>query len=274
MSALVRCGEAPAAELVLERMKAMHEEKSRGSVLRATGWMPEEPAGHGNGEGKRAGAKQGWREIRALGQLLKSAAVATANDEGARRAVQAWTPIAPDAYSYRILVAHHAVTTGDLGRVTVLLGEMVARGLEVRREVYFHLFRGFERHGGRTCTLWTGARLEGTWTGYLEGWDKEKERMSKERREREGKSQCGKQEKRPSRELAGGNSEAFGMNGTLARVVLKAFSQCVGRERTMEVWECIRDRWKEPPEGDLETARTALVKLFPDMRREQGWKER
>lgn len=164
---LIHAGEGPAAEHVFLKMKALHEER-----------FPSLPPNN-------------WLDRRKLGKLLnKTAATMRARREeheasffGARYSdkdqfeeIQRTSPIAPDALTYRLLIGHHALVSGDLDRLMELLGEMKEKGFRVHGSVYDKVFHGFNLHGSEPHSAWGPRALEGFWREFTEtlpehAWD-------------------------------------------------------------------------------------------------------
>ena len=148
ITALIRAGEASAAELVYERMKRMHT-KQTGQIVTL-----------GN-----------WREIRDLGRVLNRAARCFKKDPEKLRQMQEEQTIAPDTQTYLHFVEYHASQSGEIRRIAALLAEMQNLGLPMHGRIFTKLFKGFAYHGGVRYTSWTRSRLETVWTSMLEASD-------------------------------------------------------------------------------------------------------
>lgn len=148
ITALIRAGEAAAAEQVYERMKRMHT-KQTGQIV---------PLGQ-------------WREIRDLGRVLNRAARRFSKDPEKLRQVQEEQTITPDTQTYLHFVEYHASQTGEIRRIAALLAEMQHLGLPMHGRIFTKLFKGFAYHGGVRYTSWTRSRLEAVWASMLEASD-------------------------------------------------------------------------------------------------------
>lgn len=148
ITALIRAGEAAAAEQVYERMKRMHT-KQTGQIV---------PLGR-------------WREIRDLGRVLNRAAQHSRKDPEKLRQVQEEQTITPDTQTYLHFVEYHASQTGEIRRIAALLAEMQHLGLPMHGRIFTKLFKGFAYHGGVRYTSWTRSRLEAVWASMLEASD-------------------------------------------------------------------------------------------------------
>lgn len=210
IASLIRAGEATAAEQVYERMKRMH-------LSRAGGGAP----------------PRDWKGARELGKLLERAARMLREDPAARRKVQDASPVAPDLHTFRLLVRYHAVSSGNIDRITELLGEMQHLEVPLHGSIFVHLFRGFHTHGGIRYTSWTKSRLESTWKAWLQAHERDEH-----------------------------GSEGFRVDRPLALAITHAYGKCVGRDRMLEIWDEVRSRWK-PDDQELESVSRLMRRLFP-----------
>jgi pentatricopeptide repeat protein len=270
---LIRAGEPSAAEHVFHKMNALHDEKY--------------------------GAKSpgDWREQRKLFKLLNSTghrlraereahessffgASFSGNDH--REQIQEATPIAPDAATYRLLLRWHCLDSGELNRVQELLAEKKARGFHVHGSVYLNLFAGFIIHGGFVHSAWKPSVLEAYWQEFLEAsslpnagywlsFGKENVQtlhfdvagpphqdysdvvddniLEEEEASDSGYSALSEEHKAPYFTLK------------LAANALRAFHKCVGPARMLEVWDEIRDRWKDCGREEAEKLERLIEKL-------------
>ena len=140
IASLLRAGEAPAAELVYERMKQMFAQK--------TGAISPPP---------------NWRKTRELGRILEKSALVFKTDPYKRQQLQAEQCLAPGLRTFTILIWHHISVTGELRRVTRLLDEMQSLGIPIHGKIFLRIFKGFAFNGGVKYTSWTKARLESVW---------------------------------------------------------------------------------------------------------------
>lgn len=200
VASLLKCGEAVAAEQVFERAKRLHVEKSH---------LPLPP--------------QHWRQRRDLGRMLDRAAqdLRAIHDLGlrqqTRRKVQDTVSLAPNIKTYKVLVYHHAVVSGDIDRVTELVDEMQFWDIRLHGSIFLYLFKGFSIHGGVLYTSWTRRRLENTWAAYNKAVDM--------------------------------LTPDVYISRSSSVLALRAYSKCAGHERTLQIWEGIRKKWR-PGEAD------------------------
>ena len=147
VASLLKAGEPVAAEQVFERAKRLHAGKGGASPL-----PPHQ-----------------WQHRKDLGRSLMKAAVrlrdATPEE---RKQVQDATPLAPGLHVYKVLVYYHAVTAGDVDRVSTLVDEMAWYQIPVQGAIFLYLFKGFATHGGLLYSGWTRQRLELTFQAFLD----------------------------------------------------------------------------------------------------------
>lgn len=170
-----------------------------------------------------------WREVRDLGRLLNQAAQRFSKDPTRLHQLREEQSIAPDLTTYAHLVEYHASQTGELRRIVALLAEMQHLGLPMHGRIFTKLFKGFTYHGGVRYTSWTRARLERVWESMLEVSDQ-------------------------------GLDDVRVMKWMVFWAV-KAFERCAGRQRTLEIWSELRQRWR-PAEGELEYVMEILREIF------------
>ena len=161
-----------------------------------------------------------WKERRDLGRLLERVAQQFKNQPSKLQQVRDEQFLAPDLHTYAIFVEHHATKTGELRRIATLLTEMQHLGIPMHGRIFLKLFKGFAYNGGLRYTSWTKTRLESVWNSLLEILDQETE------------------------------VEVRIMKWMVIWSV-RAFERCAGRERTLEIWEELRRRWK-PGKGEGE----------------------
>ncbi|KAI9867240.1 MAG: hypothetical protein M1813_009518 [Trichoglossum hirsutum] len=205
IAALVKAGEAAAAEQVYERMKAMHRNRF-GAPL----------------------PPLGWRGAREISKLLREAVKAAKERPETYEKLRKNSSVAPDFRTYRILVFHHAVHTGEIERLAKLLDEMQFFQIPLHGSIFLALFKGFSIHGGVRYTTWTRHRLESVWSSYLSALDDKIERLY--------------------------------LGKWMIIWSLRSFARCAGKQRTLEVWEEIKERW-EPQENEME----AVVNVLKDL---------
>lgn len=164
MASLINAQEPAAAEQVYERMKGMQERLRRGR----------------NGDGDEAlflkypppGPDKIGNEMasNALGRvLLKASRLRTVLPDH-HDDLQSMMPLTPDAITYRVLMSHHAKTSGNVDRLTVLLDDMTRQfRIPITQMTFQLLFRGFAMHGGsdRSDAKWTQQRLHIAWAACV-----------------------------------------------------------------------------------------------------------
>jgi hypothetical protein len=143
------------------------------------------------------------------------------------------SPVAPDLQTYRILVFHHAVHTGELERLAELLDEMRFFQIPLHGSIFLTLFKGFSIHGGVRYTPWTRPRLENVWSSYCSALDDKVERLY--------------------------------LGKWMIIWSLRSFARCAGKQRTLEVWEEVKERWK-PQENEMEAVFNVLRDILTDQR--------
>jgi hypothetical protein len=160
MLSLIRAGEGAAAESVFGKMKTLHEEKF--GIAGPQSWQAQKRLGRFLDHTARA-----LREER---NTMQNSFFGTAfSNEDRKEAIQNATPLAPNARTYRILIAYHAETSGDFERIRDLMVEMSDRGLAIHGSVYFLCLKGFIDHGGvhRWRSAWRHMALEELWADFI-----------------------------------------------------------------------------------------------------------
>ncbi|KAL8753404.1 MAG: hypothetical protein Q9184_005432 [Pyrenodesmia sp. 2 TL-2023] len=155
-----------------------------------------------------------WRATRDLGRALDNASRVMRNDKEGLQRLQAEQFLVPDLHTFFIFMDHHTSVTGELRRITALLEDMQTLRVPMHGRIFVKIFKGFAYHGGVKYTSWTRQRLETVWTSLLSTLDEEHE----------------------------GESEHL-MKWMVVWVV-RAFAQCCGRARALQIWEEVRDRWR------------------------------
>ncbi|KAK0821155.1 hypothetical protein LTR02_001670 [Friedmanniomyces endolithicus] len=237
---LVRAGEAAAAENVFLRMKHLVEKKMG--------------ADHQGG---------GWRQDRELGSVLDKTAKELRRErkqheqsffgsqysaDQRKEEVQQLTPIAPNARTYRILIQHHAITSGDMGRIQELLREMEDKGFKVQGSLYTHLFRGFSRHGGWAYTGWNWKALQGFWDRFLAA-----------AADRSAASDVSSMDDAFTLKQSEEDHAPCFTRG-LAHAAITAWYKCAGRKKMLEVWEVVREKG-DMSQDDLVMLQSLVDKL-------------
>ncbi|KAI9680586.1 MAG: hypothetical protein M1817_004026 [Caeruleum heppii] len=169
--------------------------------------------------GARAGAPlppSNWRDAREIGRTLRNAAALVRIDPAEHGRVIEQASIAPDLRTYRLLVTHHAIESGRFEAVVGLLQEMPLYTVPLHGSIFLALFKGFSMHGTTRSSGWNKASLESVWEAYIQAVDDDVDKLY-----------LGK------------------WNIIWA---LRAFGQCVGRERMLEVWDEVQQRWQPKPD--------------------------
>ena len=153
-----------------------------------------------------------WSEARELGRVLNHATTAFHRDPSRKQQLQDEQFLAPNIHTFVVLLTHHVSHTGELQRIAALLEDMQALGLPIRGRIFMELFRGFALHGQTHYSLWTLARLESVWHSFLEMIDKQTPDVMVEK--------------------------------WIVIWAIRAFARCSGEERTLEIWDELKSRWK------------------------------
>ncbi|OAG07365.1 uncharacterized protein CC84DRAFT_1163563 [Paraphaeosphaeria sporulosa] len=219
IAALIRAGEPSAAEHVFERMKRLAAAASNGSLSYTI------PGGPTMTKSDRS-----WRGKRKLGLQLtyNGRNLAREQDPQGLKNLQDWAPIAPNSRTYSLLIRHEATSTGNIDRVNELLREMGYNGVPLEGSIFIVVFHGFAQFGGVRYSSWTRAKLEQTWTEYLQAVDDRLDRTW--------------------------------ISTTSVVAALKAFRKCADVERMLEVWKEVREIWL-PSAEEKESVHTVLRKL-------------
>jgi pentatricopeptide repeat protein len=164
MASLINAQEPAAAEQIYERMKGMQERLQRGTNAEGEEglFIRYPPPGPDN-----IGAEMASN---ALGRVLLNASRLKTVLPDHHAELQNVMPLTPNATTYRILMSHHAKTSGNIDRLTVLLNDMTRQfKVPVTHTTFQVLFRGFAVHGGsdRSDAKWTAQRLQIAWTACL-----------------------------------------------------------------------------------------------------------
>jgi pentatricopeptide repeat protein len=266
---LIRAGEPSAAEHVLRKMNALHDEKygTKG---------PDD-----------------WREQRKLSKMLnttghrlraerkaheKSFFGAPFSGDNRREQIQEATPIAPNAATYRLLIRWHAIRSGEFGRVEDLIAEKKARGFRIHGSVYNIIFAGFLIRGGFEDSPWTLSALESYWKEFIEASslpnadsvqtlhsDVEtppKQAMSDALGELSGPtSEVPKHGSDHMDSTVSEEDRAPYFTLGLATNVIRAFYKCAGSARMLEVWDEMKDRWRDCGREEAVTVERLVRKL-------------
>ncbi|KXL43485.1 hypothetical protein M433DRAFT_155881 [Acidomyces richmondensis BFW] len=235
---LIRAGEPSAAEHVFAKMKRLHEQKLGADSVRR--WQNRRMLMRERVEKARLLRKE--RQIHEASFFGSPFSLDQRRDE-----MQKTVPIAPDAWTYRILIQHHVYTTANLDRIHELLAEMEDRSLEMGASVYIHLLCGFWRHGGYSDSAWTRARLEALWE-YWKAAEQHASARALEAADEDGYEYA-----------EDGGPPSYSRR--LALNALKAFYRCAGKAKMLQVWEEIRATWKGMHVDDEVTVQTLVDRL-------------
>ncbi|PQE17198.1 pentatricopeptide repeat protein [Rutstroemia sp. NJR-2017a BVV2] len=206
ISALIRSHEPNAAENIYERMKRMHMERSGAKLL-----------------------PRNFKDARAIKRsLIKLGKISKQRPEERERLQQS-SIIAPDLNTYKILVNHCAIVSGELDKATRYLDEMFQFDIPLSGALFLSLFKGFSNHGGRRYTEWTSSRLENVWKAFFSALDK--------------------------------SVEDLYISTWMVSAVLKAFAKCSGKSRALAVWEQIKTKW-HPEDRELDVVMTDLKRIM------------
>jgi pentatricopeptide repeat protein len=164
MVSLIHAQEPIAAEQIYERMKRLQDRLVKGN--REDGekalFMKYPPPGS-----NRLGTEMASNSLGRI--LLHSARLKTILPEH-HADLQNSMPLRPDLITFRNLISHHASTSGDLDRLTVLMNDMNEHfNLPLTPFAFQILFKGFAVHGGSNSedAKWTNKRLELVWQACL-----------------------------------------------------------------------------------------------------------
>ncbi|KAH7357673.1 hypothetical protein BKA66DRAFT_473047 [Pyrenochaeta sp. MPI-SDFR-AT-0127] len=172
-----------------------------------------------------------WRDRRHLALYLADEArrLSREGDHEELRKLQDFAPIGPDSRTYAILIRHQASTAGNIDRVNELLQEMRYNSVPLEGTIFIVIFHGFNSFGGVRYSSWTPDKLEKILAQYLEALNKGLERTW--------------------------------LSSLAVVAALKAFRRCTDPQRTLRVWEQLRQIW-QPNEEELEHVMQALRRLI------------
>jgi len=198
ISGLLKAGEESAAEEVYQRMKTDGMEGLPGPPYRD--YIPN---------------KMVTKVLMLLGKVGKE-------HPPLRLRFQQLAPLAPDLQTYRVLVNHFALKTGDLAKVAQYLDEMKWFQVPLHASIFLALFKGFAMHGGFAGATWSDKRLRSVFSALLDALD---------------------------REVADLHIEMW-----LAMWILRAFKKCTTPDETSETYNVLLERMtlSESQEGFME----------------------
>jgi pentatricopeptide repeat protein len=196
IKALMLADEPVAAEHVFYRMKALHAEKVTPRLYAKT-----------------------WRDWHQLGRYMSDAHFNKDAHPEVLQRLHELSPVAPNLYTYCILLGYHTKRSGNIDRVIELLEEMQDTGLEINRTVFRHLFQGFSIFGGVPYSMWTYPRLERIWKSLNDALES--------------------------------GTNGIGFDKQLAYFCVLAFARCASHDRSLTIWSEIKTRWKPSLEDEI-----------------------
>ncbi|KAK2028592.1 pentatricopeptide repeat domain-containing protein [Colletotrichum zoysiae] len=138
--------------------------------------------------------------------------------------------VTPDLRTFRILINHFSIQSGDLAQVALFLEEMKTFKVPMHGSIFLALFQGFMRHGNVLFSAWTPARLENVLAALLQALDN--------------------------------NVQGLYLDTWLMMRALRAFMICIKRrKRVLEVYEEFRKRW-DLPSDKVEHMESYLARLL------------
>lgn len=170
-----------------------------------------------------------WKGSRELGRMLNRAAKSYRSDPEKRQRLQDEQSLAPNLHTFSIFVDHHVTRTGELQSIATLLDEMQFFDVALHGSMFIKLFKGFATHGGIRYSSWTRARLESVWVSFQAALDE--------------------------------GIEDIRVGKWISIWALRAFTKCCGKQRTLQIWEELKSRWK-PDASESEVISGVLYKLL------------
>lgn len=209
---LIRAREPAAAEQVFERMKQLSRRSPIDIVV-----------------------PRSCQDTRRYNQLLQKAHHYTAQRPEKREYLQQVVSIAPDLHTYRALIRHHARDSGNIDRIMSHLQDMQSSGFHRHGSIFWHIFAGFERHGGLRFSSWTLARLETIWTSFAAELD------------------CARHTAADSThdDLLAEDDRSCRLDPSIAVVVLKAYATCADTSTAAKKRNEISRLWTPSEEAEL-----------------------
>lgn len=164
MVSLIHAQEPAAAEQVYERMKALQDRLRKGRTEDGEEALFSKYPPPGPTQLERQMASN------SLGRVLLNSARLREVLPDHHMELQAMMPLTPNYITFRNLICHHATTSGNLDRLTVLMNDMIQQfNLPINTTNFRHILKGFAIHGGsrRLEATWTVRRLELAWQACL-----------------------------------------------------------------------------------------------------------
>lgn len=163
IASLIKAQEPVAAEQIYERMKQLQSRLRRGvdDDDQEALFMKYPPPGSIHIDMQMAS--------NSLGRVLLNATNLRKVLPENHQHLQASMPLTPDQITFRSMISHHASTSGDLDRLTVLVKDKTDMiGLPLTSLDFQLLFKGFAVHGeSRAEEKWTVKRLQLVWEACL-----------------------------------------------------------------------------------------------------------
>jgi len=127
--------------------------------------------------------------------------------------LQPLTPMHPDLKTIQMLIYHHGVRLGDLGRAVQYIDDMKYFRIPRHASIFLALFRGFAVHGGYPGSPWSLQRLHSVWSAFLNAVED--------------------------------NTTGMKIRPWLAIWILRAFDKCSSRDQDaiLDVYEALKERW-------------------------------
>jgi len=142
---LLQTGDEETAELALQRMKDLHDEKT-----------------------KQIETPIEWQGLRKLGYFLKYSAWQLNEHPTLRKQIQDAAPIAPNIATYGLFIKYYARHVGDYVKMVSYLDEMSTRGLFPNSAIFFHIFVAFQWHSDALLTDWRMSNLHKIFRRFVE----------------------------------------------------------------------------------------------------------
>lgn len=183
MVSLMRAQEPIAAEQIYERMKALQadvrkylfiaqkqrsEKRKEGNPPTVTQYPP-----------PGSGMLDNTYASNSLGRILLRAAHLSQKAPEIHQKLQASMPMVPNSITFRILIDHYAVTSGEMDRLSVILNDMTDFGVCLNALHFRLIFKGFYVHGGSRYSNWTAKLLKVAWQACLTGMKSPRHRKSR-----------------------------------------------------------------------------------------------
>ncbi|KAL3427691.1 pentatricopeptide repeat protein [Phlyctema vagabunda] len=198
ITSLIKCHEEQAAEHIYERMKRITlKQRENGKPVR----------------------QKNYKDQREITRTLMTLALRTKQHRKPREENDDDSDLVPNLQTFRILLNHSAISSGELYKATQFLDEMKWFDIPLHGAMFLILLKGFALHGGTRYTQWTEARLNSVWGAFLRAVEE--------------------------------NEDGLYISRWTAIWALRAFAKCSGKSAMIDVWENLRQTWA-PGGADLE----------------------